>query len=329
MLIVLEGVDGGGKTSVRNQLHVLWRAQGRVGDIKNAPHQGPPPFGVNLVEHYERSLLESPLREMILSSTDLVIMDRWHVGELVYGPLLRGESRLTAGGALHVELLLQSLGATQALIQPFDVEVLLDRHHRRPDHLLPEEKVAEVAEWYRVYAVHRDNWFQYDSGEFSSVELATELLGDAADYTARVSAVAQSHPSYLGHPDPDVLLVGDTRSNGSDALTWTTRPFTPTATLSSSTWLMDALVVAEVPPTMFGLVNAREPRVQLRKLWSDLGEPRVVALGNEAIRALRDVKLEYTKLAHPQWERRFRSRYHAEYATQLREVICGNQGPNR
>lgn len=319
MLIVLEGVDRGGKSSVAQALSRLHSETGK-GQF-TCLHQGPPPEGVNLVEHYERPLLTPEMTARCLSAEDLIVLDRWHVGELFYGPLLRGESRLTAGGALHVELLLQSLGATQALIQPFDVEVLLDRHYRRPDHLLPEEKVAEVAEWYRVYAVHRDNWDQWDSGTSSPVEIATQLTQDAFDYAIDTAPTALMHPSYLGPQFPDALLVGDTRSNGSDALTWTTRPFTPTATLSSSTWLMDSLAVAEVLPTMFGLVNARESGVHLRELWKDLGEPRVVALGNEAIRALKEVGLTGVKITHPQWARRFRHSDQSGYAKALRRVV--------
>jgi hypothetical protein len=319
MLIVLEGVDKGGKTSVVRALSKLHLKTGR-GQF-TCLHQGPPPEGVNLVEHYERPLLQPEMITRCLSTEDLVVLDRWHVGELVYGPLLRGGSRLTEGAALHVELLLQSLGATQALVQPYDVQETLKRHRRQPDLLLTSQQASEVAEWYRVYAVHRDNWYQYDSGAASATELALELLQDSADYTREVLPVATAHPSYLGDPQPDVLLVGDTRSNGADALTWTTKPFTPAATLSSSTWLMDALAAAPVPPTMFGLVNAREPGVQLRKLWSDLGEPRVVALGNEAVRAMKENKLEYTKMCHPQWARRFRHSHREDYAKALRRVV--------
>lgn len=87
--IIIEGPDGTGKTTLAqtlcDQAGYAYR------------HEGPPPAGVTAFQHYAGIL--ASLREPTL-------LDRFHLGELVYGPLLRGRSGLDANdmGRLRVQL---------------------------------------------------------------------------------------------------------------------------------------------------------------------------------------------------------------------------------
>lgn len=74
--LIIEGPDGAGKTTLA---HDLCKRYGMA-----YHHEGPPP-NPGAFEHY-RSLLDWP---------EPTVFDRLHVGELVYGPLLRGGSQLT------------------------------------------------------------------------------------------------------------------------------------------------------------------------------------------------------------------------------------------
>jgi len=76
--VVLDGPDGAGKTTLAKIIckqYGMWYR-----------HEGPPPPGVPVFQHYS-GLLEQ--------TTEPTVFDRLHVGELVYGPLLRGASGLT------------------------------------------------------------------------------------------------------------------------------------------------------------------------------------------------------------------------------------------
>lgn len=94
MLIILEGPDGSGKSTLAKALQ-----QETGGDIihRSAPVEHP------LIEYV------APLSGYNGSGT--LILDRWHLGEEVYGPLYRGGSRLGPHGFNAVEDVLIELGA--------------------------------------------------------------------------------------------------------------------------------------------------------------------------------------------------------------------------
>lgn len=76
--VVLEGPDGAGKTTLARAICSHFKMEYH--------HEGPPPADGSLVDHYEHLLLHSAVP---------TVFDRLYLGELVYGPLLRGASRLS------------------------------------------------------------------------------------------------------------------------------------------------------------------------------------------------------------------------------------------
>ena len=97
MLIVIEGADGTGKSTLAN---AIAHAAGPVEVI----HAGPPARHP-LIEY------TSPLAGYRPAEGHTVVCDRWHLGELVYGHLYRGGSGLTADQFRGVEDFLLELGA--------------------------------------------------------------------------------------------------------------------------------------------------------------------------------------------------------------------------
>ena len=98
--IILEGPDGAGKTTLATRLCTYGYAY---------RHEGPPPMGTTALRHYAGILarLERP-----------TLLDRFHLGELVYGPLLRGRSGLSEEGLRLLRRVLHGLGIRVVLCLP-------------------------------------------------------------------------------------------------------------------------------------------------------------------------------------------------------------------
>lgn len=135
MIILLEGPDGAGKSTLRDELIRVHAEEGRGGSA--IWHRGPFTAEHGPWEEYARDLLQ------LTPNPDwLVVMDRWHLGELVYGPLLRGASRLSLAQARWLDSLLRDRGAVYVHTYA-PSPVLMKRLAERGDdlidpHLLPK-----------------------------------------------------------------------------------------------------------------------------------------------------------------------------------------------
>lgn len=91
MIAIFEGPDGSGKTTLAEHVAAL---TGATYIHAQAPERHP------LVEY------TAPI-----AAGEDYVLDRWHFGEMVYGPLYRGGSGLTAEQFWAVEQYLDDLGA--------------------------------------------------------------------------------------------------------------------------------------------------------------------------------------------------------------------------
>src|SRR5215472_6713358 len=123
MLIVLERTDGAGKSTLMRAIRELHSDSFHILD------KGPPDKR-HILEQYERDL--ELLAGHAAHPDCLVICDRWHLGEMVYGPMLRGEARLNLAQFTHVEMFLEALGAVKVLVTANEAQ-LHQRHSDDPD----------------------------------------------------------------------------------------------------------------------------------------------------------------------------------------------------
>ena len=108
MVIILEGPDGSGKSTTAQ----------RIAQHFDLPtfHMGPPPEGISAKDQYLSVLLNT--RTQYLGA----VFDRFHLGERVYGPLVRGVDTLGDDGQRLVERALMQLGVTIIrCLPPYDV----------------------------------------------------------------------------------------------------------------------------------------------------------------------------------------------------------------
>lgn len=128
-IIVLEGPDGSGKTTVAEAIRELYPR------LYKSLRCGPPSPDSEPYWQYDGVLNQA---EEFDYDGKIVVIDRLHVGELVYGRIFRGRSRLSIEEAQWIDERLIRLGAVRAAFMP-STKILLERQHRR-DGGKPDEK---------------------------------------------------------------------------------------------------------------------------------------------------------------------------------------------
>jgi len=238
VLIVIEGADGVGKTTLCRTLAAHATDQGwPVTQL----HAGPPVPGTLLIDQYERPLVA--LRESCLSATELVILDRWHLGEQVYGPMLRGKNQLTDAQFEHCELLLEALGAVKIVITASRMTIT-KRLEIRGDPVVTTGQSLFANVIFNELSHRIPGWrtLQSPLGAVDDERWATALLADLMVSQLGVRRLI-GHPGYVGSTTPRLLLVGDIpggRWSDCDGIQPAFYPVVP----NSASYLLDALRVA-------------------------------------------------------------------------------------
>lgn len=307
MLIIVEGLDATGKSTFVDVLYRLLRRDkgGRRPPIvlKTGPPERPDacPF-----QEYEARLYEH------LDRQDDVICDRWHVGELAYGPVLRGHSRLDPAGLLHVELFLRRAGAVVVYLhQP--IHELERRLETRGDDLISSYQLSTLKSYYH-------GWLECTILPTVALRDPGETEADEVIDLALTQEYANSaYPVYpestlVGSFQPEVVLFGERRGG---------RPphefrsaFVPRPNTSGH-YLLSHL--PESLESRVALVNACETEDPY-EVWRELGQPAAVALGREAHRALLDSGVPHATVPHPQFVRRFHHSRLTEYGRLIERV---------
>lgn len=320
MLIVIEGTDASGKTTLVSEI------QKQLNDLFP-----------NNVEFFHKSKPEEMTRRWVLKdyvtsvenfdwTKKIAVADRWHWGEVTYAPLKRPESSSDGYGLLGVagwrwvELFLSSRGASQVwLYQP--LEVIQKRLSTRGDDYVSVDELDSILSQYRKAASQTATEFTVfypDENSLNEVPtIASKIINDAYYHVSKVKYLSQ-FPWYIGRPDPQVLLVGDTRNIKEKYGEETKLPFMPVDG-NSGDFLLSAL------PDKFwktvGIININDKGVsEVDELWHTLGRPKIVALGRLAERGLRGHGFrddQYVVLPHPQHVRRFFNSRKLDYGKEI------------
>lgn len=292
MFIVLEGPDGVGKTTVANKLHDLLAH----GDVRRL-HKGVP-TDHPLIE-YERDI------EWYVPGAGVhVICDRWHVGEAVYGPIIRG-SGMTEEEWLHIELFLAARGALLVYVDASDA-TLTDRYDE--DQYPNLEQLLTIAGRYRKF-FHRITPCARMK-LFVDRDVGTEYIEHIIECAVSLEVAAiplRQYPSYVGPPDAKLLLLGDKKGPMQDEREHQACfvPYAGTSgryLLSACPWLRLGYA---------GVANANEENVDA--LRDDLANPVLVTLGREADQSLKEKYIPHGSVPHPQYVRRFHHKRLHEY----------------
>lgn len=203
-LIIVEGVDCSGKSTLVETLNSTKTLNS--GPLLQSP-----------VYEYEYRLLNE---YDISDPNQILICDRWHLGELVYGPYLRKKSKINSAIFTHIELFLESQGALKILMTP-GIKEISKRILKRNEYLIEHPVIPFINAWYEDFDDKNDSWFN-----ISETRITESLVEDInlASYVKSEDAffLKEYQKEYIGGPDIDVLVViEDYRLN-------TPIPFVPT-----------------------------------------------------------------------------------------------------
>lgn len=302
MLIILEGPDGAGKTTLANRLAELTGAKLlRKGPIER-----------DVISEYTLDL-----QWYRPGQGEDVVCDRWHLGEEVYGPILRGGSTFDRATYHHVEKTLVTRGALLGVLMP-PLKELVRRVEARGDDLVGAEHLPEIVKGYDE-ALRR---VQLPKIKFTSdygVDFMASLLIRSARHLEEMSLRLNPYQTYAGDPHPRWLLLGDTRNRNRGEPPHEAA-LTP-GPATSGHFLLEALPT----PVLHGcgLANASEENVG--ELWQVLQKPGTVALGVHAREVCEDADIKFGSVPHPQFVRRFHNAARAEYGQLIRETLLSGE----
>jgi hypothetical protein len=320
VLIIIEGVDGVGKTTLANKLRdqLLTEYGGDVTMRKCGP------------------LRRDPLEEYVLdiepyhaSMEQHIIYDRHYVGELVYGPIYRGASRIDAAMRRYIELVLQARGAVLVVMHPGEGWQTHDTSRRVPSfdvngtEAALHDRARRAANMFLVATEERPSgasalhpWHLYD---FADDDDAAAIINGAVGRT-NIAMESTSRFSMIGNSTDfcTYLLLGDTRGPKQLSVDFTSC-FVPYP--NTSGYYLIRAIPEEFDGT-YAVTNASE--VNVGKLWNRLGRPETVALGSKPAAFANLAGVPHGRVPHPQYVRRFHHHKIEEYGEQIFQ--CAEKG---
>lgn len=306
MLIILEGPDGGGKTTLANRIAQYITNAGHSGviDVRNAG-----PTHLHPLDAYELPLVSYRPQH---GGEPHIICDRWHLGEAVYPTVLGRETRWNIAIERHIYLFLKSRGAHVVGVLPPLAE--LDRRftERGHDDLVSTGMLAELHKRYsELHTLAFDQVIDSD-GFDAPVDVVSRALAKA-----RGAQALAPFTTYVGPRRPLILIFGEKRMM-SDRQRVRHRELRgmPAFCPYNSTSGHYLLTYLEVRGADIGLANACDVDDPIA-LWRTLGYPSVVALGRAASRRLIELNISHGAVPHPQYIRRFHHGHGHEYVHAL------------
>jgi hypothetical protein len=308
-IVILEGPDGGGKTTLANQL---------VEKGFQYQHDGPPPAGRDNIAYYLEVLYHA-----YLAPHDTVF-DRLWLGERMYGPVARGSDNIGSEGQRLFLRLHQAWNVKMYLVWPNQDEIqanYLVKLKDSGDYLKSVDRFRAVCDRYFRWAYMFATMSElYDY----RVNTVSDILMDFAISLEKGLKILPK--GFVGSQSAKYLLIGENPNH-----VWIDVPFH--SLTNSSGYFNDALILAGLKEEDICLGNAYSPdgvEHSLKEIVDAVPTiDKILLLGNRAYDwfihqpLCAEHKVSYL-LHHPSYVKRFKSNDPMVYAGFLREAIFGN-----
>lgn len=351
-LIVLEGCDGSGKSTLAASLKREWEQPiagiAHTGRTAAVIHTGPPdPHDREVLEEYELTL--DLMADRIMSPHELLILDRWHLGDLVYARYRPDKQpRLTDAALLHLEMALTSLGALKVILSP-SLAAVQARIARDGDDYIDHGDVPRIHAEYTALS-QRLGYLTPPQHEEPDAPVRAML-----SWASRLTDTARpfydaSGGTWTGSLSPRIIFAGDQLGGTTESRAAKPpfcRPFTPVTTNNATSthhfftalltkpgpyWEDEAPMAREegvlaswdaVYPMREGiaLVNVNDPGVDIPALAKLAEGAHWVALGHRAANTLTLTGIRHVTTWHPSFARRFHRHDITRYASQLTRAV--------
>lgn len=306
--VILEGPDGSGKTTLADRL----RDKGYKKIHFGVPTRDQLRTELNMFNFYFNGI-----RAEVKNGYSLVV-DRCHLSEPIYGPIMRGGTKMTPRVEALLERYLEAIDAQIVICLP-SYRTCFNNWVARKG----QEYVDSVGNFRKIYeAYHRllfnpkrnRNFIWYDYTRHQAPSMANALI-DLHGNQLPFFAVGSQHPRFM--------FVGE-RPGHSDIEDHNYAFLTPAG---SSGWLFDCLTEAgyQERDVAFCNVYLRDGTLNplLHEYLYDLtqqGLQQVIALGKVADQQLTEALVPHVAVEHPQHAKRFKSSQRARYVYALEEI---------
>ena len=321
-VIVLDGPDGSGKTTLANLL---------VSKGFSLIHFGVPPVEARKNENSIFHFYLDPIYHhlMIPRSTVVpkLVLDRSHLAEPIYGNVMRDGTVMTHRVEMLLERYLEAVDAQIVICLP-PYRTALNNWIKRKE----MQYVKDAPEFRRIYQGYakllfnrkRNRnfvWFDYTRHKVDS--FANSLMnvnGDPLPY------------GVVGSQRPRFLFVGERTSDENGQNPTIDLPFLSPNNCSG--WLFDRMKEAcfqehEVAFTnvfinrYFETGEERQDVKALVERFKLTGLSTVIALGHTAAKVLNEQGIRYIPITHPQFAKRFKTKEKGAYVHLLKEIRRG------
>jgi hypothetical protein len=315
-LVILEGPDGAGKTTLAQSLAE------QFGGIYVHRTYSPT---MDIWEHHAEAYQIAQAR----AHEQLVIVDRLWPSELIYGRVFRGKGYYGPYNARSMDRVSLRFCAIHVLCIPDDIEYIVKTHaEKKAKGLEMFDTVREVAvryvDWARGSVIRphdgdlveqmssyggflglRNDWFHYDvlrDGK-DMKKVGKRLVEKLTDRQSKQLSLARepAHPNFLGYiPEATHLFVGEALG---DPNGWSKWPFFGRD--KSADFLNRSLHQIAWPEQNGVWTNAEDPDYNLTRICSAKPTLKVIALGQKAHDRCIKEGIHHVTIPHPQWSRRF------------------------